>query len=101
MERRISALERRCIPTPDLGRLAIVAPNSWSDADRELWQRCEILHDQDLHDDLIEKYTGHRPGRRPGVVNVVIVPAPAEVEQASEDERAAWREAQRTDAWKE
>jgi len=91
MERRISALEQRCIPTPDLGRLAIICPNAWSDQDRELWQRSEILHDQDLHDDLVEKYSGHRPGRRPGVDNVVIVPAPQDVEDADEATRAQWR----------
>ena len=36
--------------------------------------------------------TDIRPARRPGLVSVVIVPAPAWVEEASEDERAAWRE---------
>jgi hypothetical protein len=91
VERRISALEQRCGPRPDPGRLAIIAPNCWSDDDRDAWERAEILHDQDLHDDLIEKYTGHRPGRRPGMVNVVIVPAQTWVEESSEDERAAWR----------
>jgi hypothetical protein len=96
MDRRVRNLEQRFGSSEDdCGRLAIIAPNSWSDADRELWQRGEILHEADSHDDLIEKYTGHRPRscRRHRVhINVVIVPAPEEVEEVSEEERAAWRQ---------
>jgi hypothetical protein len=96
MERRVRALEQRIGRADDAcGPLAIIAPNSWSDADRAAWERAEILHDGTTHDDLIEKYSGHRPqpcrGHRPHIT-VLIIPAPAEVEEASEGERAAWRE---------
>jgi hypothetical protein len=95
MERRVRALEQRIGSADDVcGPLAIIAPNSWSDEDREAWERRDILHDQDLHDDLIEKYSGIRPqlcrGDRPQIT-VLIVPAPAEVEEADEATRAAWR----------
>jgi hypothetical protein len=100
MEKQLSVLERRLGPAPDVGRLVIVSPGSWEDRDRELWQRAEILHDRELHDGLIEKHSGYRPQHRPGVVEVLVMPAPERIEQASEEERAAWREAQRRDAWK-
>jgi hypothetical protein len=91
MERRVSALEQRFGPTPDPGRLVIIAPNSWADQDRDAWERAEILHDADAKDELIEKYTGIRPTRRIGVINVVVVPAPQAIEEADEATRAAWR----------
>src|SRR5215207_7714316 len=92
MERRRTTLEQRFGPPPDLGRLALISPNAWSDADRDAWERAENLHDVAAKDALIEKYSGHRPVRRPGVINVVVVPPPVAIEKASEDERRAWRE---------
>ena len=93
MERRLGRLSRVLGGDDDCGPLAIIAPNSWSDADRDAWQWAEILHEADLRDDLIEKYTGQRPrpcrAARPHI-NVVIVPAPQSIEEASEDERALW-----------
>ena len=95
MERRLSKLEQ-CIGSNDDAycRLVIVAPNSWSDADRAAWERAEILHDGALHDDLIETYSGVRPqpcrGHRPHI-NIMIVPAPHAVEEADEATRATWR----------
>jgi hypothetical protein len=91
VERRLSALEQRLGPAPDLGRLVVIAPNAWSDADRDAWERSRILHDQELHDDLIEKHTGYRPRHRPGVIEVMVVPAPLAIEQADEATRAQWR----------
>jgi hypothetical protein len=92
MERRVGRLEARLGPRPDPGRLVLISPNSWSDRDRDAWERAEILHDTDRQDDLIEANSGIRPTRRPGRGAVVVVPAPAAIEAASEDERAAWRE---------
>ena len=92
MERRVRMLERRLGLTPDAGRLGIVAPNAWSDRDRDAWERAEILHDTAAQDDLIEANSGIRPVRRLGVVSVVIVPAPQAVEEADEATRAAWRQ---------
>ena len=91
MERRLTALEQRLGSTPDPGRLVIVSPGSWDDRDRGLWQQSEILHDRDLHDDLIEKHTGYRPQHRPGVIEVIVMPAPLAIEEADEGTRATWR----------
>ena len=100
MERRLDRLEQRLGGSgEDCGQLAIIAPNSWSDADREAWERAEILHDATTHDDLIEKYSGHRPRPCRAVV-VMIVPAPAKVERASEEDRAAWRAQVGTSPWR-
>jgi hypothetical protein len=95
MESRLRRIERSFGGRDDCGPLVVICPNAWSDVDRDLWERSEILHDDTLHDDLIERYTGHRP--RPcrahcPHVNLIVVPAPAAVEEASEDERAAWRD---------
>jgi len=92
MQRRVKMLEQRLSPTPDIGRLVLVTPNSWRDADRDAWERAAILRDTTVKDDLIEKYSGIRPTRRPGVISVVIVPAPAAIEEADEATRAAWRQ---------
>ena len=75
----------------ECGPIPIFAPNSWSDEDRDLWERASILHDQELHDDLIERNTGIRPSRCPGRITGLIVPAPVQVEQADEATRAEWR----------
>jgi|SRR5215213_6301794 len=91
VERRVKMLEQRLGLTADIGRLVLVTPNSWGDADRDAWERAEILRDTTVKDDLVEKYSGIRPTRCPGRVSVVIVPAPAAVEESSEEERAAWR----------
>ena len=95
MDRRIDRLSRAFGGRDDCGPLAIIAPNSWSDADRDAWERAQILNDETTRDDLIEKYTGQRPrpchAARPHI-NIVIVPAPLTVEEANEEERAACRE---------
>ena len=101
MEKRINALEQRFSPAPDPGRLVLISPNSWDDADRDAWERAEILHDTDAKDDLVQKHTGDRPVRRPGRVSVVVVPAPQDVEDADEVTRQAWREARQGDSGKE
>jgi hypothetical protein len=102
MESRLRRIERGLGGGSDsCGPLALIAPNSWSDADRELWECAKILHDEDVESGLIEKYAGHavRPCRCARQhFTVIVVPAPVAVEEASEDERAAWREARRTDA---
>ena len=94
MERRLDRVSRAFGGADDCGPLAIIAPNSWSDADRAAWQRAGILPDDTTRADLIEKYTGHRPrpchAHRPHIT-VVIVPAPVAVEEADEAARAAWR----------
>jgi hypothetical protein len=94
MERRLAKLEAG-FGGETCGPLALIAPNSWSDADRELWERAQILHDEDVESALIEKYAGHpvrpcRCARRH--FTVIVVPAPASVEASSEAERATWRE---------
>jgi hypothetical protein len=95
MERRIQRVESKLGGGDDCGPLTIIAPNSWSDADRAAWEAAEIRHGADAEDALIERYAGHpvRPCRahRPHC-NVIVVPAPASVEGASEEERAAWRQ---------
>ncbi len=98
MERRLTTLEQRLGPTPDPGRLVTVSPNSWSDADRDAWQRAEVLRDVDGKDDLIERNTGIRLTRGPGLVSVVIVPAPQSIEDADEATRSEWRA--RRASWK-
>ncbi len=94
MDRRIDRLSRAFSAGDDCGPLVIIAPNSWSDADRDAWERAAILHDEETRDSLIEKYTGQRPrpcrAPRPHI-NIVVVPAPLTVEEADEEERAAWR----------
>jgi len=99
VDKRLANLERRLGPAPDVGRLVIIWPGSWDDHDRDLWERSEILHDLDLHDDLVQKHTGYRPTHRPGVVETVVMPAPIEIEKASEDERATWRAQQGASPW--
>jgi hypothetical protein len=93
MDKRLSRLEQRLGPTPAVGRLVFITPNSWSDADRESWERAEILPDTTVKDDLIEKHTGIRPTRRPGVISIIVDMAPASIENADEATRAAWRKA--------
>ena len=101
MERRLRTLEQRIGSSDDdSGRLVIVSPNAWSDADQAAWERSSLLHDRDLHDDLIEKHTGYRPQHRPGVIEVIVVPAPAAVEDAYEVTRAAWCEAASASTWR-
>ena len=95
MERRLDRIERSFGGGDACGPLALIAPNSWSDADRAAWERAQILHDEDVESALIEKYAGHavRPCRHARQhILVIEVPAPTSVEAASEDERAAWRE---------
>lgn len=69
------------------GKMVVLAPNAWPDADREAWEHAEILHD---HEDLIARNTGVRPQRCRQHVRSVIVLAPDEIEQADEATRAAW-----------
>ena len=94
MERRLDRLSRAFGADDDCGPLALITPNSWSDADRAAWERAEILHDDTTRADLIERYsgTGPRPchAARPHITTV-IVPAPLAVEEADEATRAAWR----------
>jgi hypothetical protein len=95
MELRLRRIERSFGGGDDCGPLELIAPNSWSDADRAAWERAQILHDEDAEGALIERYAGHavRPCRHARQhILVIEVPAPAAVEEASEDERAAWRE---------
>jgi hypothetical protein len=100
MEKRLTRLESMLGRDDDGGQLALTSSNAWSDEDQALWQKSQILHDQDLHDDLIEKYTGHRPCRRPGLVSVIDVPAPQHIEEADEATRAIWREQANARAWR-
>jgi hypothetical protein len=103
MERRLAKLEADFGGGDVCGPLALIASNTWSNQDQDAWARSKILHDQELHDALAAKYAGHavRPCRHARRhILVIEVPAPVSVEEASEDERAAWREARRTDAWK-
>jgi hypothetical protein len=95
MERRLDRLSRAFGASESCGPIVLVAPNSWTDADRDAWERAQILHDEDAEGALIERYAGHpvRPCRCPRRhFNVIVVPAPASVEESSEDERAAWRQ---------
>ena len=95
MESRLRRIERGLGGGDDCGPLALIAPNSWSDADQAAWERAQILDDEEVESALIEKYAGHavRPCRHARRhILVIEVPAPASVEAASEDERAAWRE---------
>jgi hypothetical protein len=103
MERRLAKLEAGFGCGDSCGPLALIAPNSWSHADRELWERAQILHDEDAESTLIEKYAGHpvrpcRCARRH--FTVIVVPAPASVEESSEDERAAWRDRANVRQWR-
>jgi hypothetical protein len=92
MERRISNLEQRLGggDDDDGSPLVIIAPNAWSDADRDAWERADILHDEDLSADLIEIHSGVRPRPCRSGFSVIVVPAPAEVEEADEATRAEW-----------
>jgi hypothetical protein len=95
MNRRLDRIERSFGGGDDCGPLALIAPNSWSDADRAAWERTQIVHDEDVESALIEKYAGHpvRPCRHARQhFNVIVVPAPQDVEEADEATRAAWRE---------
>jgi hypothetical protein len=95
VERRVRILEQRLGGGDTCGPLALIASNSWSDADRAAWATAQILHDEDVESALIEKYAGHavRPCRHVRQhILVIEVPAPASVEESSEAERAAWRE---------
>jgi hypothetical protein len=105
MERRLDRLEARLGGGgEDCGQLAIIAPNSWADADRASWERAQILQDDDVEDALIARYSGQqvRPCRCARQhINVIEVPAPAEIEQASEAARAIWRARSRTSSWRD
>jgi hypothetical protein len=95
MDRRLDRIERSFGGGGDCGPLALIAPNSWSDADRAAWERAQMLHDEDAEGALIERYAGHavRPCRHARQhFTIIVVPAPQHIEDASEDERAAWRE---------
>jgi hypothetical protein len=95
VESRLQRIERGLGGGDDCGPLALIAPNSWSDADREAWERAQILHDEEVEGALIEKYAGHavRPCRHARQhFNVIVVPALQDVEDADEATRAAWRE---------
>jgi hypothetical protein len=95
MERCLAKLEAGFGGGDACGPLALIAPNSRSDADRAAWERAQILHDEDAEGALIEKYAGHavRPCRHARRhFTVIVVPAPVSVEESSEDERAAWRQ---------
>jgi hypothetical protein len=62
---------------------------------RRSWERAQILRDEDAEGALIERYAGHavRPCRCARQhFNVIVVPAPQDVEDADEATRAAWRE---------
>jgi len=94
MERRLDRLSRASGGGDACGPLALIAPNSWSDADRAAWETAQILHDEDGEGALIEKYAGHpvRPCRHARRhILVIEVPAPQDVEDADEPTRAAWR----------
>jgi hypothetical protein len=95
MERRLAKLEAGFDGADSCGPLALIASNSWAAVDRAAWATAQILHDEDVESALIEKYAGHpvRPCRHARRhILVIEVPAPASVEAASEDERAAWRD---------
>jgi hypothetical protein len=103
MESRLRRIERSFGGGDECGPLALIAPNSWSDADREGWERAQILQDEDAESALIERYAGHavRPCRCARQhFNVIVVPAPASVEESSEDERAAWRDRANARQWR-
>jgi hypothetical protein len=95
MERRLDRIERGLGGRDDAcGPLALIAPNSWSDADRAAWERAQIVHDEDVESALIEKYAGHpvRPCRHARRhFTIIVVPAPQHIEDADEATRAAWR----------
>ena len=104
MESRLRRIEQRFGGRDDCGPLALIASNAWSDADRDAWEIARIRHDEDVESALIEKYAGHavRPCRCARQhFTVIDVPAPQHIEEADEATRAAWREARRTDAWRE
>ena len=65
MERRLAKLEAGFGNGDPCGPLALIAPNSWSDADRAAWERAQILHDENVESELLERYAGHavRPCR--------------------------------------
>jgi hypothetical protein len=65
MERRLDRLSRAFGGGDDCGPLALIAPNSWSDADQAAGERAQIRHDEDAEGALIEKYAGYsvRPCR--------------------------------------
>jgi hypothetical protein len=88
---RIDRLERH-YGGDDPGRMVMIAPNAWPDADRDAWEAADIRHDGDAHDELIERHSGVRPVRHPRHVNIIIVPAPDEIAHADEATRAAWHE---------
>ena len=91
---RITKVEQRFADAgDDCGPLTIIAPNSWSDADRATWEQGELVPDAERDGDLIEKYHGQRP--RPcsrGHFVIIEVPAPQDLEDADEATRAAWRQ---------
>ena len=100
MERRLHRLSKAFGADDAPGRLVIVTPNAWSDDDRDAWDRAWILHDTVAKDDLIEGNTGIRPTHRPGLVSVIVIPAPAVIEAADEATRAIWRERANARAWR-
>jgi hypothetical protein len=94
MERRLARLEAGFGGGDPCGPLALIASNSWSDADRTAWTTAQIRHDDDVESALLEKYAGHavRPCRHtPPHFVVIDVPAPDWVETSNEATRAQWR----------
>jgi hypothetical protein len=94
MDRRVRILEQRLGRGDECGPLVLISSNSWSNQDQDAWARSKILHDQELHDALVAKYTDTRwrpcrCARRH--FTLIDVPAPAWVEEGSEDARAQWR----------
>jgi hypothetical protein len=96
---RLDRLERHFSAGNDPGRLVMIAPNAWPDADRDAWEASGIRPDGDAQDELIERHSGVRPVRHARYINIIIVPAPDAGANADEATRAAWHETHNARRW--